>query len=341
MKIKDWLQSNTVADVMLSKTKRSHTFYSVPNTCPIADVMVLLGSNDISAIAVYDEVMGDSGFCHWECSKRSYKIILTAADILKFFFETITCLKARNVSSHQIESECLDLPIAAILESLDLIERKSPLFIKKEEKLCELLEIWIEAPEPDFSSHRVLVGNEENVEGVVTMADFLHYVYVSAHQLQEVLQVHALAALYPGTKTPSPIQSQSLIVDTEKTFEVLKRLVHSSCSGVVGIVDGINGTLLGSISVMEFLPVKSKSEIFIIIDSLEKPIFSFTKNVCNNPAARLVDVITFREQMNMEDLIQRLLKLRVHLLWRLGFTGHVIGMVTVHDILKYLRSCSR
>lgn len=347
MKLSDWLQSCTVEDIVLSKTKKTDMFYSVPSSSALIDVMWLLGTLDISAITIYEtdsaETAEDTGQgCHW-CShpKRLYTKILTAADLLKHLFDALGSLsKNFEHDIKNIETECLQRPISDILHSKALASRTQPIFVSMSDNLVRLLDIWVDSKEPGFSSQRVLIGNEHNVVGIVTMADLLHYVFVNAHQLPQVMQVHALPALYPGTKTPSPIQEENLVEEDEKAWIALRKLVHTSCSGVLGIIDSLNGTLIGSMGPMDFLPSKEKNEVYQMVGSLNLSVANFTRHVCKNPT-RMIDAVTFREQMTLEELIERLLKLRVHLLWRLGLTGHVIGMVTVYDILNYLKQSSR
>jgi CBS-domain-containing membrane protein len=333
MRFSEWLESNTAEDVLLAKTPNSDDFASISTEDTIWKAMWDLGSHDISAVTVYSKGTGGDDV-------KTYSYILTINDILNYVKSFLDRCSADDLKcSEWIKKECLDHPISKLIESVGPeTARLKPVFVQPDTTVAKLIEIWVE--EQAYSaSHRVLVGCEDSVHDVLTMTDLIHYCFVNSHQLSDVMQAHALSALYPGTKTPTPFSSNSLIDETESAWSALQKLLDASPVQVVGVTDPCNGNLIGYLSSRDFMPSAHSDQIFCIIKNLHKSVAQFVRSTSSSPS-RLIDAVTFRDNMNLEQLIERLLKLRVHMLWRIAFTGQVIGMVTAIDVLRYFKRCS-
>lgn len=328
MKLSEWMKNSTVDDVLKAKPREKYgSFLCISVNDTIWEAMWLLGRNDIMALCVYTE----------EDGKRTYQYVLTINDILQKLRHYLNQQSDwKKVDANRIKAEFLERPVDTVvkMEASDSL----PVFVQRTDHLCNLVNLWVE--ESSYSlARRVLIGDEHEVTDVLTMADFIHYCFVSAHQLPEVMLAQALPALYPGTKTPSPISSSSLVDENESAWDALNKLLDFMPVQVVGITDTIMGNLIGYLSSMDFMPSKNKNDIFRILASLPKPVASFVQNICQSPS-RMIDAVTFRDHMTLEQLIERLLKMRVHMLWRIAFTGQVIGVVTAGDILAYFKRCS-
>lgn len=332
MKFSDWLQSNTVGDVLLAKTPNSDDFTAISIDDTIWKAMWGLGSHDISAVSVYSNDLDADG-------RVIYQYIITINDILGYVKNFLNRSSCDNLKcSEWVKKECLDLPVSKIIETLSHeVERIKPVFVQRETTILQLIEIWVEKQAYN-ASHRVLVGCENNVHDVLTMTDLIHYCFVNSHQLKDVMQAHALSALYPGTKTPSPFSSSSLVDETESAWSALQKLLDSSPIQVVGVTDPCTGNLIGYLSSMDFMPIAHRDQVFSIFSNLHKSVAQFIRSTSSSPS-RLIDAVTFRDTMTLEQLIERLLKLRVHMLWRIAFTGQVIGIVTAIDVLRYFKRC--
>lgn len=333
MRFNEWLETHTVDDVLRAKTEKSDNFLSMPVEGSIWDAMWIMGSNDISAISVFTRNENHPGIL-------SFDYIITINEILAFirlFLQDDLTTKKLDVDG--LKKNCLKLPMSQLVEALqDKADKLKPIFIQRDSKLSALVDIWICDTAYD-ASHRVLVGSRRDVEDVVTMTDFIHYCFVHAHQLPDIMQAQALSALYPGTRTPSPLSPSCMVDERDTAWNAMQKLLDASPLQVVGIKENSSGTLVGYLSSMDFMPCVDVDQIFEIIASLECTVNKFVRFVTKSPI-RLIDSVTFREHMTLEKLIERLLKLRVHMLWRLALTGQVIGVVTAVDVLRYFkRSC--
>ncbi len=335
MRFQEWLQANTVNDILLSKTCTTDTVLTISRDDTIWNAMWAFGHNEISAIAVYTTVEDEK---EKTMATRRYEHILTINDVLEYLYNYLEHSRCKPIPDEELKDTCFNLRISEYIRLHRSEHHPQPIFVKSSCNLRNLVEIWI-GKSAYTSSHRVFVGSETDLQDVLTITDFIHYCFVNSHQIQDVLQAHALPALFPGTKTPSPLGSSGLVEDTETAWVALRKLLDHAPTQVVGVLDNYTGNLIGYLSSMDFLPCCFPDEIFKVISHLNEPVSTFINLVCKTPS-RAIDAVTFRDNMTLEQLIERLLKLRVHLLWRFSFTGQIIGVVTAIDVLRYFKRCA-
>lgn len=322
MKFVDWLLQNTVDDLLLSKTTKSDAFVTLSSNETVWDAFWILGSNDISAVSVYDER-----------DATTFRFILTINDLLLALKIHLGSTENAIKDEQLLKCKFLDTPVGELMVQSQYKYHPEPIYVDLDCNLRELIRLWI-SQDMYASSHRVFVGCARKVKDVLTVTDFLHYCFVNAHKLDDVMQVHALSALYPGSKTPSPLSSSGIIDAKDTAWSALNKILDFFPTHVVGITDSLNGNLIGYLSSMDFMPSETPADVFSLVSHLDQSVASYVKNICKG-TTRMIDAVTFRDQMTLEQVLERLLKLRVHMLWRIAWTGQVIGVVTAMDILMY------
>lgn len=324
MRFREWLESSTIDDVIKAKGTRSKDIDRMSTEDRIWDAMWYFGREEVTSIGVFSA----------ETNKTDFIQILTINDLLQHLVEYLKINDTVNLET--FEKEFLQLPLCSFMTCKT--EDSQPLFLGRETCLRKLIDTLAESQEYNLGN-RIFVGDKDNIEDTVSVKDLVHYIFVCSHSIQDILQAHALPALYPGTKTPSPLSSSALVESSESAWTALKKLLDFCPFQVVGITDPSTGNLIGYLSATDFMPAENQQDIFPLVSNLKLSVAEFSRLICKTPT-RLIDAFTFRDNMTLEQLIERFLKLGVDMLWRIAFTGQVIGVVTTYDLLNYFKRCS-
>jgi hypothetical protein len=173
--------------------------------------------------------------------------------------------------------------------------------------------------ELDWLPPIVLLDDGNEVSGVVTVADLLHYLYIYGYHLSWLVKQPASRLDWTSTLP--------LLYEGETAESGLGMLLDESSSGVVGLTDR-RGTLVGN---MTFQCFAKPSE------DLDLSLREYLYNLGDSADYSLV---TCGELLTYGDVLKKILQHQAHHVWRLDEYGQPIGIVHLRQLLSFIKQCA-
>lgn len=156
--------------------------------------------------------------------------------------------------------------------------------------------------------------------GILTMRDVLHYVYLYGYHLNYLMERPIDQIIL------SPLPS---LFPKESTAEYCRKALLSE--DIIGIIDS-KGRLLASVTITAFANEEE--------EDLDLPILEYLVHVSGLTRYEWqpVQFVNVQGRLTFGDLLKRLLQSPAHhYLWKLGDTGSPIGIIGIWQLLRFIR----
>ena len=162
----------------------------------------------------------------------------------------------------------------------------------------------------------VLIDSDDDVSGIITVADLLHYLYIYGYHLGWLVKQPASRLDWTSTLP--------LLYGGETAESGLVMLLDESSSGVVGLTDR-RGTLVGNMTLQCFTKPS---------EDLDLPLRDYLHNLDDSADYSLV---TCGELLTYGDVLKKILQHQAHHVWRLDEYGRPVGIIHLRQLLSFIK----
>lgn len=220
----------------------------------------------------------------------------------------------------------LDKTLGECIQREPSIIKKSQM-IPSDTTLLDLLSLWHRQVDwvPPLLVTNVPsgTGNVKEIIGVVTPADFLHYIYVYGYHLEELIGEPAAKLSW---------SDQYMLLSYRDPADVcLEHLVHRPLqSDVIGILDH-RGLLCLNLTFNSFLPLRR---------DLDLPIRDFAELSHSHSHSGSFETVTCSSGLTFGQVLHKVLMNRAHFVWRLDVGGKPMGIVHLGHLIAFVKYAS-
>ncbi len=308
------LKNSQISSLIRAKPTKSKQLVTISETGTILRALNIFVEFDITAVPVVSEG-GPEIFG-----------ILSLADLFKFIVEN---------EEKSLEG-ILSTRISEISRKVK-IKRASQL--REQTNLLHLLlDMWDGKCKLDcseFDCQHLLIRCADGHTEVITPIDFLRFLFISSSSKSQFLHDTPSTAIKNGLV----VDENSMVATEENASLALKRMLNCQSQHVLALVDENTGALHAGLTVVDFLP--SSGDISLPIALLldrNTTLFDFLQEVKNPRFLVDLEPILVHEHYSLGDLIEKLVRLKIHLLWRVTNDRfhRPIGTVGATEIISFL-----
>lgn len=174
----------------------------------------------------------------------------------------------------------------------------------------------------------LLIESFNFIEGVLTVADVLHYIYIYGPHLSALMD-------RPTHILPFDSPCSQLIPDTKSAEEGLANLLTISSSHgsgknnssnvptVLGVIDR-KGVLIAQLTLMDFLPAIMEDNLYLRLRDL----IALTSTGC--------PPVICCEKYSFGSLLRKVHLNSAHHVWRVDVAAHPVGVVQIDNLLEFV-----
>jgi CBS domain-containing protein len=203
-----------------------------------------------------------------------------------------------------------------------------------------LLDMWdgkCRLDSSEFDWKHLLIRCADGRIEVITPVDFLRYIFIYASSKSRFLHEPSSSQIENGLT----IDENSMAATEESATIAIKRLLKQH---VLAVVDKDTGALQAGLTVVDFLP--SSRDISLLLSLLQDQnitLLKFLQEVKNPRYLLDLEPILIHEHYSAGDLIEKLVRLKIHQLWRVSNDRfhRPIGTVGATEVIAFLAKTVR
>jgi len=259
----------------------------------------------------------------YDSKKSLYVGFIDVVDILEVIVHHVT---ESDIAAHQkdIPELLRSKPIFSTLTVNDVFGTREP-FMPVEIKMplkeaMTNMANWKTHRLPVVDGNGALITILSQSRIVTYLQQFIHLFAVSQKPIGEINGLYT-AGVYSITTNQKAIEAFNLI--------------HDKCINGVAVVDPNNGKIVGNISATDLRAIGYSMDILV---SLFAPAGEFIKLFA--PNSEIFGVICVTPKTTFEELFNKISLAKVHRLYVIGPDEVPVGVITLTDIIKYVRDAA-
>lgn len=194
--------------------------------------------------------------------------------------------------------------------------------VSPDTSIWDLLIRWSHLGGSDRQFPLLIERASDAIEGVLTVADVLHYISIYGPHLSALMD-------RPTHSLPFDSPCSQLIPDTKSAEEGLALLLTTTSSKnggsptVLGVIDR-KGVLISQLTLMDFLPAVMEDNLYLRLRDL----VALTSTGC--------PPVVCCEKYSFGSLLRKVHLNSAHHVWRVDMAAHPAGVVQVDDLLEFV-----
>ncbi|CAO3598613.1 unnamed protein product [Absidia cylindrospora] len=310
-----FIVTKTIANVLakVKPTVSKRKLVDLPVTATIEEALNTLLVEDILSVPVY-QLENDA--------EKKYLTIVSVLDLLKLWNLHAAGTTNNNFFHHQIKDA-----IGQTEESSTLVT------VQYSDALVDVVHLFSEQ-----GAHRVLVSSKENQQDqppvFISKMDIVHYLQAHNHHMGAILDKTVPDLVQQSSKHhqkrhhPEQQKKQVTSVTFKTTaLKAFEQLAHDHpFTSALPILDD-EGCLVGDISPKD-LRILNKTRL----QDLSKPVLMFLKSSHGDDN---LAPMTCHHRFTLSQIMAAFILRKASRLWWIDQEGHVLGVITLTDVLGY------
>lgn len=301
----DVLRNSQISSLIRSKSIKSKQLVTVTDNDTILTALEKFVQFDISAIPIFS------------LERKDIMGMLSVLDLFKFII-----LEQRSQEEEEegtAGSNLKDLLETKIGEISKTVQLKRASQLREQTNLLHLLlDMWdgmCKLDCRDYDYQHLLVRCIDGHTEVITPIDFLRFLFISSSSKSDFLRDTCSNQI----KNSRQVDEASTAVSEESAQIALRRLLNCEPHHVLALVDSETGALQAGLTILDFLPASSNGDTaipFFLLQDKNLTLFHFLQAVKNPRFLINLEPVLIHEHASLGDIIEKLVKLKIHQLWR-------------------------
>lgn len=308
----DVLRGTQISSLIKSKSRQKSPFIKLNESDTVRTAFTLFVEHDITALPLVSD------------TRLDVLGIISVHNLLEFVVSQIN-------KDADVILEC------KISDITNKIHMKRASQIREQTNLLHLLlDMWDGQCRLDcaeFDCKHLLVKCIDGHLEAITPTDFLRYLFVASDSKSRFLHEESSKSVPCGLR----IDENTIATQDDPAIAVFKRLLQNE---PLAIVDGETGTLQVGLSVVDFIPSLNKDLKLAIqlLQNINVKLYDFLKIIAHSRFMQDLEPILLHDRFTVGDLIEKLIRLRIHQLWRVSNDRfkRPIGTVSAGDVIGFL-----
>ena len=310
------LKNSQISSLIRAKSIKTRQLITISENDTILRALNIFVEFDITGVPVVSD------------GKQDVFGILSLANLFEFIVENNEkCLKS-----------LLSTKISEISRNVHI--KRATQLREQTNLLHLLLDMWDGKCRLDcdeFDCQHLLIRCADGHTEVITPIDFLRFLFIACNFKSRFLQEAAASEIKNGLT----VDENSMAATEESATIALKRLLKHH---VLAVIDEETGSLQAGLTVVDFLPSSGDLSLPIaLLQDRNTTLFRFLQEVKNPRFLIDLEPILIHEHYSVGDLIEKLVRLKVHQLWRVSNDrfNRPIGTVGATEVITFLAKSIR